>query len=136
MVKELKIKNELAELNRTSGFLQAIAEEWKLSNQLFMNLNLAIEEVLTNIILYAYPGKSNKDIFLRMEKEGNRLVVTISDLGIPFDPTQKPTPDVTLTADERPIGGLGIFLVQQVMTNVTYLRKEGKNILTMSKELH
>ncbi len=135
MIKELHITNELSQLAVLSDFVTLTSKEIGLDERMCMRLNLALEEAVTNVILYAYSDEKNKDITIRMETNDNRLKITLIDSGIAFDPTAKATPDTTLPLNERPIGGLGIHLIKQLMTEVTYSREENKNILTMIKEL-
>ncbi|MDL2256275.1 ATP-binding protein [Parabacteroides sp. OttesenSCG-928-K15] len=135
MVKELHITNELDQLRLLHEFIEQSAGLFALDPKMCMQLNLALEEAVTNIILYAYPGEKGKDILIRVEKKEESLVVTLVDSGIAFDPTAKEAPDTTLALDERPIGGLGIHLVKQLMTEVKYVREGNKNILIMVKEL-
>lgn len=135
MIREIHLTNELSQLNVLSDFVNLTANEYGLDEKLCMKLKLVMEEAVTNIILYGYKGESDKDIFVRMEKNAGRLLITLTDQGIPFDPTAKETPDTTLSADERPVGGLGIHLIREIMSSVGYVRKDGKNILSMIKEL-
>ena len=86
-------------------------------------------------MLYAYPGKTGQDIRIQAHTEGHSLLLTLTDSGIPFDPTKVKSADVTLPAEERPIGGLGIFLIKSLMTEMRYQYKEGKNILTLVKTI-
>ena len=117
-------------------------EEWVESigvpQELNMQMNLALEEVVTNVMLYAYPGQSGQVLVesgkWKVER-GEKLIFTITDSGIPFDPTQKEEVDITLSAEERPIGGLGIHLVRQIMDEVKYERINNQNILTLVKKL-
>ena len=95
--------------------------------------NLALEEAVSNVMLYAYPDKSGQ-VLVECDKS-DKLVFTITDSGVPFDPTQQKEPDVTQNLDERPIGGLGIFLVRQIMDDIRYERKDNKNILTLTKQI-
>ena len=88
------------------------------------------------IILYAYPDKKDQDIRIDMSYEHKRLTIVITDTGIGFNPLERQEPDLTLSLEERPIGGLGIYLVKQLMTEVSYSRSAGKNILTMTKDIH
>ena len=100
-----------------------------------MSLNLALEEAVTNIILYAYPEGSGGQVDLNVVIHGDRLDFTLTDSGIPFDPTAANMPDITLDATDRPVGGLGIYLVRSIMDSVTYERVDGKNVLSMIKRL-
>ena len=99
-----------------------------------MPMNLALEEAVTNVMLYAYPNGHGR-VLVEAMKEADRLTFTISDSGIPFDPTKQEEPDLTLAAEERQIGGLGIHLVRQIMDEISYERKDNKNILTLVKQL-
>ena len=101
-----------------------------------MQLDLAVEEIFVNIAHYAYaPGNGKATV--RVEVAGDPVAVTITfvDRGVPYDPLKKADPDVTLSAEERDIGGLGIFLTKKVMDDVSYEYKDGQNILTLKKKL-
>ena len=100
-----------------------------------MPINLALEEAVTNVMLYAYPGRDDGKVIVECAKVNNRLIFTITDSGIPFDPTQQKEVNVTLSAEERAIGGLGIHLVRQLMDEVRYRREEEKNVLTLVKKV-
>lgn len=136
MREALHIKNELAELEKLNEFLEQTAKIHHLGGPSLMQFKLALEEVVTNVILYAYPEEKNKDIAIQLAFENGALVTHIIDSGIAFNPVEKADPDVSLPADERPIGGLGIYLAKQLMTEVKYNRSGNKNILFMRKEIH
>ena len=136
MTNTLYIKNELEQLTRLYAFLDRQAGVYKLEELLSMQIKLALEEAVTNVILYAYPDKKDLDIRIDMSCENKRLTIVITDTGIAFNPLERQEPDLTLSLEERPIGGLGIFLVKQLMTEVTYSHSDGKNILTMTKDIH
>jgi len=133
--KQLIIGNDIAELSRVVAFLDIIEEEWTLPISLMMPLNLVLEEALTNVIFYAYEKESKYEIVFDFEKRENQREIKITDSGQPFDPTQKADPDITLSIDDRPIGGLGILLIKKIMDKVTYQRKESFNILLMTKKI-
>ncbi len=135
MTTELIIKNEISELDRMAAFIEELGERMSLEMALVMNLNLALEEAVSNIILYAYPQKMGEEISIKCSEVNNSLIFTISDRGIEFDPTQMREVDITLSAEEREIGGLGIFLIRQIMDEVKYERIDDKNILTIKKNL-
>ena len=101
--------------------------------ELNMPINLALEEIVSNVMLYAYPQDKSGQVMVECAKEDGRLVFTITDSGKPFDPTQREEADITLSAEEREIGGLGIHLVRQLMDEVYYQREDNKNILTLIK---
>jgi len=105
-------------------------------DELNMPVNLALEEAVSNVMLYAYPNK-NGQVFVEFAKtqalnsQHSTLVFTVTDSGIPFDPTQQKEANITLSAEERDIGGLGIHLVRQLMDEIHYRREEDKNVLTL-----
>lgn len=126
----LVMRNDIQQIPTLAEWIEMLG----LPQELNMPINLALEEAVSNVMLYAYPGKSGQ-VLVECEKS-NKLVFTITDSGVPFDPTQQIDPDVTQSAEERPIGGLGIFLVRQIMDDIRYERKEDKNILTLVKSLN
>lgn len=134
MTSTLHIRNNPDQLARLYDFLEQQAERCSIDAALLMQIKLAMDEAVTNVIQYAYP-ESEGDIRIDMGCDDKGLKIIITDNGIPFNPLESHEPDITLSLDERPIGGLGIFLVKQLMTNVRYDRSEGKNILTMTKEI-
>lgn len=136
MTNTLHIKNELEQLTRLYAFLDRHIGAYKLEELQSMQIKLALEEAVTNVILYAYPNKKDQDIRIDMNYENKRLTIVITDTGIDFNPLRRQEPDLTLSLEERPIGGLGIYLVKQLMTEVSYSRSAGKNILTMTKDIH
>ena len=100
-----------------------------------MNLNLAVEEAVVNVMTYAYPSGTKGTVNIVASTEGDWMQFVISDTGQPFDPTAQAEADTTLSAEERPIGGLGIFLIRQIMDAVSYMRVDGRNILTLRKNM-
>lgn len=113
--------------------LETLAARWRLESALVMNLNLVLEEALSNIIFYAFRDQDVHKIRISITREGDRLTIRIRDDGIPFDPTAAPAPDTSLPAGERPIGGLGILLISKLMDNVHYARIDNQNVLTLTK---
>ena len=100
-----------------------------------MSLNLALEEAVVNVMNYAYAAGTRGNVDIEAQANDRRLKFTISDWGIPFDPTAKSEVDTSLSAEERPIGGLGIHLMRQMMDSINYERIDGKNVLTLRKKL-
>lgn len=135
MEKEIVINNQIEELERLAIFVEEVADVLGLDPETTMNLNLALEEVVSNVILYAYPRAMGEKITIMAQKENNSLVFTITDKGKEFDPTKVEDADVTLSAEDREIGGLGIYIVKNIMNEVTYQRLDGKNILTLKKTI-
>ena len=133
--RSLTLNNDIQQIARLAEFTGSIAEDTHMDNALAMGINLALEEAITNVIMYAYPqGKGGQVQIDAVIREGS-LDFIISDTGIPFDPTAAPEADTSLGVEDRPIGGLGIFLVRKIMDKVSYRRENGKNILSMTKFL-
>ena len=135
MEKKLVIKNDIAEICKLAIFIEELSEELALTPELTFNLNLVLEEAVSNVILYAYGEEKQKEITLLANMSDNNLTFVLTDYGKEFDPTKVPDADVTLSAEEREIGGLGIFLIRQIMDTVEYQRMDGKNVLIMGKQL-
>lgn len=135
MKKQLIIKNEIAEITKLTAFVEEIGEELSLPAALVMNLNLVLEEAVSNIILYAYPKKFEQNISIEAVKQKDSLIFVITDTGVAFDPTKVDEANITLSAEERPIGGLGIFLIKKIMNEVEYQRIDGVNVFTLKKTL-
>jgi len=133
--KILLIDNQMNELTRVQVFLEELGEQWELSMPLIFSLNLVLEEALTNIILYGYDDDQQHTITIIVNLAGNDLSITTIDDGHQYDPTLKKDPDITLSAEDRPIGGLGIFLIKKLMDKVEYQRKDHKNYLFISKNI-
>ena len=98
-------------------------------------VEMAVEEIFVNIANYAYPDRTGQArIRTELLQDPRRIQITFTDSGIPFDPLKKPDPDISLSLDEKPIGGLGIFMVKKEMDDVQYRYEDGKNILTFMKQ--
>lgn len=135
MEKTLVLQNEIPEISKLTLFIDELGEELGLSPELVFNLNLVLEEAVSNIILYAYPKGEHENISLTAKKTENQLLFVLTDTGKEFDPTLMPDADVNLAAEDRQIGGLGIFLIRQIMNEVEYQRIDGRNVLTLGKDL-
>ena len=121
-------------LNTVMEFVDEQLELNGCSMKAQMQIELALEEMFVNIANYAYEGKPGKADIIFSCNDGV-AEITLSDSGKPYDPLKKADPDITLSAEERKIGGLGIFLVKKNMDSVTYKYEDGKNIFTMSKRI-
>ncbi len=134
-VKHFIIENQVTELSRLAEEIDQLASKWKLPQALAMNMNLVIEEAVTNIIFYAFNDNRKHEINIYISVEDNILTILIRDNGIPFDPLSQQKPDITSAAEERKVGGLGIFLISEIMDEVHYSRKKNQNILTLTKNI-
>ncbi len=135
MTTELIVRNEIEELGKVTEFVEQLGERRGFDAAFVMNLNIALEEAISNIILYAFPQSMKEEISIKCSEINDTLIFTISDRGVKFDPTEIAPADVTLSAGQREIGGLGIFLIRQIMDEVTYERIENRNILTIKKQI-
>jgi anti-sigma regulatory factor (Ser/Thr protein kinase) len=131
----MTLTNDISQISLLAGFMDKVAEENDLDPGLAMQLNLAIEEATTNVIMYAYPEGTEGKVELGASRQGDNLIFTLADWGKPFDPTTAPKADISASLEDRPIGGLGIHLVRTIMDGVSYKRAEGKNVLTMIKHI-
>ena len=133
-MKQIKVKADTAELDNVLSFADTILEELGCSVKAQMQIDIAIEEIFVNIAHYAYPEAQGEAVIYVEPGEGSSSVtITFEDEGIPYDPLKNEDPDITLSADDRPIGGLGIFMVKKSMDEVSYEYKDGKNRLTIKK---
>lgn len=135
MEKSIILTNDISEINKLTEFVEEIGNELSLAPDVVFNLNLVLEEAVVNIINYAYPKEEHQSIYLSATLHEGSIILVLTDTGVEFDPTMAPEADITLSAEERPIGGLGIFLIRQIMNEVRYDRIDGKNVLTMEKKL-
>ena len=131
----LEISNNLNQIKEVYDFVTEICKLNNFSSKLKNHLNLVLEEVIVNIINYGYKNEQPSVIHINYIIKDNIIEFLVIDNGIPFDPTKFSQPDVTLSVEQRQIGGLGIFLAQNLMDNVTYKREDNKNHLTLSKSL-
>lgn len=122
---------------KTAEIIEALmsSKDMPISDNLRFKLRLCIEEVVENIVSYAYEGGKGW-VEVGTQLDGNILTITLKDEGIPFNPLERQDPDITLSAEERQIGGLGIFLCKQMMDKLDYQRFEDCNILKMIKHLN
>lgn len=132
----LHLLNRQEELDHLNSFLQQVSNTWQIPEGIILPINLALEEVFTNIIKYGYQDEFEHDIEVVIERFDDSLRIRVTDDGKPFDPLNTPSPDTSVQANEREVGGLGILLIRQMMDVVDYNRSDKYNVLTMEKKLH
>jgi sigma-B regulation protein RsbU (phosphoserine phosphatase) len=132
----LTIKNGLPAIIQVNKRFNSFADKYGIPKSISRKMNMVFDELLNNIISYAYIDDKDHDIEITIELAGNWLNVTISDDGIPFDPFSIQTPDTNLSLEDREIGGLGIHLVKNLMDKFSYKRKKNKNIITFVKHIN
>ena len=123
-------------LSDVLAFVEQRLEDWNCSMKLQMAICVAIEEVFVNVAHYAYKGGDGDVEFnIGFDEKTRNVTFQMIDGGVPFDPLKKEDPDITLSAEDRKIGGLGIFITKKTMDEVSYAYENGKNILTMTKKI-
>ena len=134
--KELVIEASTDKLDEVIAFVDTQLESYECSMKTQMQIDIAVEEIFVNIANYAYnPEIGDATIRVEVSNEPLAVAITFLDHGKPYDPLAKEDPDVTLSAEERDIGGLGIFMTKKSMDNIRYEYKDGQNILTIEKNL-
>ena len=131
----ITIKSDLTEFRRLTDAITDFGRTSDLSGDSINDINLAVEEVVNNIIDYGYDDGKEHDIDVRIELKGREIILEISDEGKAFDPSKMPDPDMNKPLEERPEGGLGIFLAHNLMDKIEYRREHNRNILVMTKSV-
>ena len=135
MNKTLVLSAKLENLESFLAHVRSFASGCGVDVNLLIPVELSLEEVLVNVISYAYPKEESGTIEVGCSWDSQQnLTIQVGDCGAAFDPLAKPDPDTSLSLEERGIGGLGIFLTKKMMDQVSYGRSHGKNILTMVKQ--
>jgi anti-sigma regulatory factor (Ser/Thr protein kinase) len=133
-MKELTVDATVENIHTVTAFVSEELEANECPVKTVMKVEIAIDEIFTNIASYAYkPGTGQATVGVEVLSEPKMAVVTFMDGGTPYNPLEKADPDVTLSASERPIGGLGIYMVKKSMDDVLYEYRDGKNILQIKK---
>lgn len=131
----LTLTNDLKRVPRLNTFIDEVCEANGFDMSATMQINLAIEEAVVNVMNYAYPAGTVGNVTIEVKSNGSEVSFIIIDAGTPFDPTAKPEVDITLSAEDRSIGGLGIHLIRQIMDHINYERVNGRNVLTLIKKI-
>ena len=134
-VLEIALANELREIVGAAAKIDAFCEENDLSPEIAYAVNLSIDEILTNTISYGYEDDEPHRIEIIVRLEAESLVVVIVDDSAPFDLSATPEADLDASLEEREVGGLGLFLVHQMMDKVEYERVDGCNVVTLTKSM-
>ena len=133
---ELTLDAAIENLDKVISFVDGHLESLGCSMKVQMQLDVAVEELFVNIARYAYaPNVGKATIMLEWDEAEASVAITFIDEGIPFDPLKKADPDVTLSLEERPVGGLGIFMVKKSVDKMEYDHRDGRNILIIRKKI-
>ena len=131
-----KVNADVNELQRVLNFVEGCVQEIDCSPKALMQINVAVEEIFVNIAHYAYSDKTGDAVIeVEISSEPKAITITFIDSGVKYDPLAKPDPDVTLSAKERKIGGLGIFMTKKFMDELSYEYRDGQNVFSMKKNL-
>ncbi len=131
----LDVGDDLAEISVLAARIEAFCEVHAIGSDVAHAVNLSLDELLTNTISYGFAGIEDRRIEVLVDLAGDILNVRISDTGLPFDPSDAPEPDLESGVEERPIGGLGVHFVREMMDGFDYRRHEGRNEVTLTKRL-
>lgn len=131
----LELKNQLSELDRLSQTLAEFRQRHHLPSKVLFDMHLALEEIVTNVISHGFEDSKEHHIKVSLFLEQGELRAEVEDDGTPFNPLEAPSPDTEGPLAERPVGGLGIHLVRNLMDEMVYQRQEGRNVLVMKKKV-
>jgi serine/threonine-protein kinase RsbW len=134
MKSSLRMAAELDNLAEIRHFVQKTATTFGVDPDIISNVLLAVDEAVTNVLVHGYQGQTGM-IEIELRRRGDSLVVCLRDQAIPFDPTTVPPPDLTLPLEQRPFGGMGIYLMRQLTDEMTHrITRQGGNELTLVKK--
>ena len=132
---KLQLKSRISELDKITRAISAFGARHHLSGNCIQDATLALEEIFSNIVYYGFDDDTDHDIEVLLRLSRENLLLEVTDDGRPFNPLSAETPDITLPLEQRPIGGLGIFLARKLVDGLEYRRVEGKNVVAMRLEL-
>ncbi|GMV40056.1 MAG: hypothetical protein AMXMBFR64_17720 [Myxococcales bacterium] len=130
----IEVRNDLRDVRRAREAICARCAAWGASGAVCHAVGLASDELLANVVTHAWPGGDHVAL-VDLQTDGEMLTLVISDDGRPFDPTGVPRPDLAAPLEARPVGGLGVHLVRELMDRFTYERRDGRNVVTLAKAL-
>lgn len=134
-MKEITLKADINNIPQVTEFVECYLEENNVSPKVMIQFNIVIDELFSNICYYAYENLGDVKVSVDVTDNPKTVELVFCDWGVPYNPLSKDDPDVTLSAEERQIGGLGIFMVKKSMDQVIYAYEDGKNILKLVKNL-
>ena len=130
-----ELSNDLSELDTLEEKLDEFCQKLGVTTKCFCEINLALEELFTNIISYGFSDKADHCIKFTLSYIGKTVTMRIEDDGEPFNPMEESSPDIKCPLEQRKIGGLGIHLIKNVMDDVIYKRQKDKNLLILKKRI-
>jgi len=130
-----ELKNDIRELAALSRHVEALGRQAGIPARTLLEVNLALDELFTNIITYGFPQGGEHRIRFHLRADPRRLTIVIEDEGVPFDPVACAPAQAPCPLEERRVGGLGLHLVRNLMDEMSYRRTQGKNVLTLRKRI-
>jgi serine/threonine-protein kinase RsbW len=131
----IRIDADVREIERLNRLVRQFGELHDVPSRTLYAVNLALDELVTNTVLYGFDDTSGQEVMVRIATAGSELVASVCDRGKPFDPLQVKPPDLSAPLEERELGGLGIHLVRSLMDHVSYARENNQNVLTVRKKI-
>ncbi len=131
----LLLRNDVSELERVAEAVSAWCQGNAVSAMAEYQVNVALDEIISNVIRHGWKDSGEHQLHVRISRVEDELRVEVEDDAAPFNPLEVPAPDITKPLEERPVGGLGIHLVRQLMDGLEYRRLDGKNLLIMKKKI-
>ncbi len=130
----IQIHNKIPEIEHVCDMVKDFSKKHSVADKIIFTLHLALDEILTNIISYGFSDNNDHLIDICYTLSGDELTLKIVDDSNPYDPANAPTPDVEASLEDRKIGGLGIYLIKNMMDKINYSSKNGKNTLILTKK--
>jgi len=131
----IRLAADVKEIERLNRLVRQFGELHDVPSRTLYAVNLALDELVTNVILYGYENPAGKEVLVRVDTIGSELIASVHDDAKAFDPLKAPPPDLHAPLEDRALGGLGIHLVRSLMDQVSYAREDGKNVLTIRKRI-
>jgi serine/threonine-protein kinase RsbW len=131
----IRIEADVREIERLNRLVRQFGELHDVPSRTLYAVNLALDELVTNVVLYGFTDPSGKEVLIKLISAGNELVASVYDGGKPFDPLKVEPPNLHAPLEERELGGLGIHLVRSLMDHVSYARESDQNVLTVRKKI-
>lgn len=131
----VQLTSEASELERLYLIVEDFGKGNSIATEAVFQINLTLEEIVSNCIKYGYRGEPGHTIDLQMSLNSGMVTILVEDTGVPFNVLDAPTPDLHCPVEDRPIGGLGVHLARTLMDGLEYERREGKNILLLKKRV-
>ncbi|HET6407587.1 MAG TPA: ATP-binding protein [Chthoniobacteraceae bacterium] len=131
----IRIEADVREIERLNRLVRQFGELHEVPSRTLYAVNLALDELVTNVVLYGYDDPTGKEVIIKIATGGSELVASVCDGGRPFNPLDVRPPDLNAPLEDRELGGLGVHLVRSLMDHVSYSREGDQNVLTIRKKI-